>query len=76
MLDEGEHEEVDLKIWFKGVSTFVIPHINSEGPRLLPKIPILKKNFNATKVLNNPAKFSMYGREAMFLNLPLMKSLY
>jgi hypothetical protein len=62
MLDDVEHEEVDLKVWFKKIPIFIVPHMNSEGPRLLPKIPILKKNFNATKVLTNPARFSIYGR--------------
>jgi hypothetical protein len=53
----------------------LIPHINSEGPRLLPKIPVLKHNFNA-KVLNNPAKMSIHGKEIMFVNYPLVKNLY
>lgn len=60
--DENSHEDIDLKLWFKGVAIFVIPHANSDGPRLLPKIPIIKNNFNVTKVLTNPAKFSIYGK--------------
>lgn len=62
MLDEGEHEEIDLRSWLKGPHIFVVPHLNNDGPRLLPKVPVMKKKFNATKILTNPAKFSIYGR--------------
>ena len=66
---------MDLTIWLKGRNVYIIPHSSCEGPKLLPKIPVLKKNFKA-QVLTNPAKFSMYSREVMFLNVPLMKHMY
>jgi hypothetical protein len=28
MLDEGEHEEIDLKVWFKKIPIFIVPHVN------------------------------------------------
>jgi len=62
MLDENGHEDIDLKLWFKGTTIFVIPHAHSDGPRLLPKVPIIKNNFNPSKILTNPAKFSIYGK--------------
>ena len=29
MLDQAEHEDIDLKIWFKGINVFIVPHMNS-----------------------------------------------
>jgi hypothetical protein len=40
---------------------FIIPNINSEGPRILPKPPILKNDYRA-KVLTNPARLSLQGK--------------
>lgn len=62
MIAGGEHDPIDLK---KAISDtlpiFIVPHINSEGPRILPKPPILRHFYNA-KVLTNPAKLSIEGK--------------
>lgn len=62
MISEGQHEEIDLKKEFEDKTfVFIIPHINSEGPRILPKPPIVKNFYNA-KVVTNPARFSIEGK--------------
>ena len=53
----------------------LVPHVNSDGPRLLPKIPLLKMDFNA-KVLPNPCKISVDGKELMLVNYPLIKYIH
>lgn len=76
LIAEGDHEEVDLKKEFgDNVPVFIVPNINSEGPRILPKPPILKHFYNA-KVVTNPARFLVHGKECLFLNYPLVKNLY
>lgn len=52
-----------------------MPHLNSEGPRILPKIPILRHDYNA-RILSNPARISVHGQECLFLNYPLVQNLH
>ena len=61
LLSGEDQESIDLGVWFK-CKTFLIPHINSEGPRVLPKLPILKASFGSARILTNPAKLSIEGR--------------
>lgn len=78
MMAEKGHDDVaiDLKKELgDGWPIYLIPHINSEGPRILPKIPVLRHDYNV-KVTSNPARFSIQGRECIFLNYPLIQNLY
>lgn len=75
MISDGVHQEIDLKKEISDIiPIFIVPNINSEGPRILPKVPILKNYYNA-KVVSNPARFCIQGKECLFLNYPLVKSL-
>ena len=60
---------------FPGTTIFLVPHLNSQGPRILPKIPILRDDFNA-KVLSNPARLSIHGQECVFMNYPLIQNIH
>ena len=75
MLSDQKHEEIDMKSWFSGHIVYLIPHINSEGPRILPKVPVLKNQYHC-KVLSNPARLTIHGKEVIFVNYPLVKNLY
>lgn len=64
MMCEKDHDQgpMDLKKDLTDSSPiYLIPHINSEGPRILPKIPVLRNDYNV-KVTSNPARFSIQGR--------------
>ncbi len=62
MIAEGEHEEIDLTKYISdSVPIYIVPNINSEGPRILPKPPILKNDYRV-KILTNPAKLSIQGK--------------
>jgi hypothetical protein len=62
MIGDGEHDKIDIqKEIGEETPVFIIPNINSEGPRILPKLPILKHDYNS-KVVTNPAKFSIHGK--------------
>ena len=61
MADEG-HSKVDIKKEIgEEIPVYIVPHINSEGPRILPKIPVMKNDYN-TKIVTNPARFSIQGK--------------
>ena len=75
MLADATHEEINIKLYFPSVQVYIIPHINSEGPRILPKLPLLKNNYGCT-LLTNPAKFSIYGKEVIFANYPFVSTLH
>ena len=40
---------------------YIVPHMDSEGPRILPKIPVLKNDYNV-RITTNPARFSIHGK--------------
>lgn len=47
MIGDGEHDKIDIqKEIGEETPVFIIPNINSEGPRILPKLPILKHDYN------------------------------
>ena len=48
-------------MWLK-CKVYVVPHISADGPRLLPKLPLLKTKIPGVKVLTNPAKISLEGK--------------
>jgi hypothetical protein len=54
---------------------YLIPHISADGPRFLPKIPMLKNRNVGAKVLTNPVKMSLEGREIVLANYPLIRSI-
>ena len=58
MLAPAQSVEMDLNKELDGVPVYLIPHINSEGPRMLPKPPLLRHNYNVT-VLTNPCRMGI-----------------
>ena len=64
-----------MKVWFK-CQVYLVPHIASDGPRMLPKLPLLKAGILGSKILTNPAKLSLEGRELMLVNYPLVKNIF
>lgn len=75
MLSSEEHEPIDLSVWLK-CKIYLIPHIASDGPRLLPKLPLLKTRIPGAKVLTNPARLCLEGKELLLANLPLLRSIF
>lgn len=55
LLSGEEHEPIDVSIWLK-CKVYLVPHLTSEGPRILPKLPLLKNRIPHAKVLTNPAR--------------------
>lgn len=55
MLSDEPQENIDFSIWLK-CKVYLVPHISSEGPRLLPKLPLLKNRIPSAKILTNPAR--------------------
>ena len=54
----------------------MVPHITAPGPHLLPKLPLLDRHISGVKVLTNPARISLEGRELLFVNYPLIRNIY
>jgi len=61
MLSAEGHESIDLGVWFK-CKIYLIPHISSEGPKFLPKLPLMKIRVPGATILTNPARISLEGR--------------
>lgn len=75
LLSDEEHESIDFTIWFK-CKIYLVPHISADGPRLLPKLPLLKNRILSAKILTNPARISLEGREVVLVNYPLIRNIY
>ena len=75
MLSAETHEPINLGVWLK-CKVYLVPHIASDGPRILPKLPILKVGIIGAKILTNPARLSLEGRELMLINYPIVKNIF
>lgn len=76
MLSNEEQEDMDMTVWLKECKVFLVPHINSPGPRLLPKLPLLEERMKGAKVLTNPARISFEGKEIVLANYPIIRSIH
>lgn len=75
LLSDEDHESIDFSIWLK-CKIFLVPHISADGPRLLPKLPLLKNRIPSAKVLTNPARICFESRELVLVNYPLIRNIY
>jgi hypothetical protein len=75
LLSDEPQEVIDFAIWLK-CKIYLVPHISSEGPRLLPKLPLLKNRIPSAKVLTNPARLCIEGKDVILVNYPLIRNIY
>lgn len=61
LLSGEHHESIDFGVWLK-CKVYLVPHVNSDGPRMLPKLPLLKARIPSAKILTNPARLCFEGR--------------
>ena len=66
---------MNFSVWLK-CKVYLVPHIASDGPRILPKLPLLKASILGAKILTSPSKLSLEGRELMLVNYPIVKNIF